>query len=192
MVGQCVLPAPSCSGRLWPCQQDKHQRREVHATVSSHTCGGLPLRLPRRSAAALPAYVSSAPLPRLRAHAVQDSLSQELRASSSVRDSSFSFRLRRAPGAPPHLQWVYAHVFCRCRHDERLRRGAEQKSVVLLSWLPLYSVLEPLARLAGPVALSYGPEALRQVCALGAPPWVLRAPVAGCLLRGSPRGWPAA
>ncbi len=101
--------------------------------------------------------------------AVQDSLSQELRASSSVRDSCFAFRLRRAPGAPPHLHWVHGHVFCRCRHDERLRRGAEQRSVVLLSWLPLGSVLGPLAHLVGPLVLSYGPEALRQVGALPAP-----------------------
>lgn len=153
------------------------------------------LSLPIRSQTALP-VVPAAPLqrsfvclcdfarlPRLRCHAMQDSLSQELRASSSVRDSSFSFRLRRALSAPPHLRWVYGHVYCRCRHDERLRRGAEQRSVVLLSWLPLGSVLEPLARLAGPAVLSHGPQALRQV---GAPP----APLAGMprLLAAQPAG----
>lgn len=92
-----------------------------------------------------------------------DSLSCELRSTSSVRDSCFSFRLRRrrpAPGAPADL---YGHVFCRARTDERLRRGCEQRSIVLLSHLPLFALLEPLARLVGPAVLSYGERALRQV-----------------------------
>ena len=100
----------------------------------------------------------------------------ELSSRSSVRDSCFAFRLRRrrtagsavSGAAPPHQQqhhqqqqqqpppapFVYAHVFCRQRHDARLRRGCEQKSVVLLSHLPLPGLLEQLARLVGPVALS--------------------------------------
>jgi hypothetical protein len=55
------------------------------------------------------------------------------------------------------------HVFCRQRQDERLRRGCEQKSIVLLSYLPLAGLLEPLARLVGPLALSYGASALREI-----------------------------
>lgn len=61
------------------------------------------------------------------------------------------------------------HVFCRQRQDERLRRGCEQRSVVLLSFLPLLGLLEPLARLVGPAALSYGPDTLQEVSLL--PGW---------------------
>lgn len=54
-------------------------------------------------------------------------------------------------------------MFCRQRQDERLRRGGEQKSVVVLSALPLSSVLGPLSRFLGPMVLSYGQDVLRQV-----------------------------
>lgn len=54
-------------------------------------------------------------------------------------------------------------VFCRQRQDERLRRGGEQKSVVVLSPLPLTSLLVPLSRVLGPAALSYGSELLEKV-----------------------------
>ncbi|PRW56114.1 DENND6A-like [Chlorella sorokiniana] len=97
--------------------------------------------------------------------AFPDSMSMELSSRSAVRDSCYAFRLRRRcppPGAPPH-PFLYGHVFCRQRHDERLRRGCEQRSVVLLSFLPLLGLLEPLARLVGPAALSYGPDTLQEV-----------------------------
>ena len=77
--------------------------------------------------------------------------------------------LRPAPRSCPHPHPLSPrrrrrrHVFCRQRQDERLRRGCEQRSVVLLSALPLGCLLEPLARLAGPLVLSYGHNALREV-----------------------------
>lgn len=118
----------------------------------------------------------------------------ELSSRSSVRDSSFCFRLRRRnppPDAPPH-HFLYGrvaggqalppdvplpppqasltgtapwrrHVFCRQRHDDQLRRGCEQRSVVVLSHLPLMAALEGVARAVGPMALSYGPHALQEV-----------------------------
>jgi hypothetical protein len=68
---------------------------------------------------------------------------------------------------------VFRHAFCRQRHDERLRRGCEQKSVVLLSSLPLFGLLEPLARLVGPAALSYGPDVLREVGCSSCASWLV-------------------
>ena len=40
---------------------------------------------------------------------------------------------------------------------------------MLLSFLPLLGLLEPLARLVGPAALSYGPDTLQEVSLL--PGW---------------------
>ena len=54
-------------------------------------------------------------------------------------------------------------VFCRQRQDDRLRRGGEQKSVVVLSELPLSSLLTPLSRFLGPLVFAYGVDALQQV-----------------------------
>ena len=60
-------------------------------------------------------------------------------------------------------------VFCRQRQDERLRRGGEQKSVVLLSMYPYSSVLSPLCQYAGALFFNYGHEALAEVLL-----WMLR------------------
>ena len=54
-------------------------------------------------------------------------------------------------------------VFCRQRSDERLKRGAEQKSVAVLSSMPYSSVLSPLSQHAGPLYFNTGPTALQQV-----------------------------
>eukprot|EP00891_Asterochloris_glomerata_P002409 jgi/Astpho2/2409/Aster-x1074 len=129
-------------------------------------------------------------------HAFPDSMSMELHSCSSVRDSTFFFRMWRRgipqpvaeeskvvaeaveaaehpeqlghdaalatvpwqgideDAAVPNPQLVdaaegssqpgsvlYGFVFCRQRQDERLRRGGEQKSLVVLSELPFSSVL---------------------------------------------------
>lgn len=128
----------------------------------------------------------------------------ELRTRTSVRDTSFFFRVRRRPATAGVPQYLYGYglgngwsscrraawaarlqaarcgaptpttaaaagprhcrfVFCRQRQDERLRRGGEQKAVVVLSALPLTSVLVPVSRFLGPLVLSYGAEALEQV-----------------------------
>jgi hypothetical protein len=54
-------------------------------------------------------------------------------------------------------------VFCRQRKDSRLPRGGEQVSVVAASEHPFGSALAPLAQAAGPLYLSQGSEALRQL-----------------------------
>lgn len=54
-------------------------------------------------------------------------------------------------------------MFCRQRQDARLPRGGEQASVVVVSEAPLTSALLPLARAAGPLYFSVGPQALQQV-----------------------------
>lgn len=60
-------------------------------------------------------------------------------------------------------------VFCRQRQDERLRRGGEQKSVVVLSMYPYSSVLGRLCQYAGPLFFNHGHDALVEVpgCVLG-------------------------
>lgn len=54
-------------------------------------------------------------------------------------------------------------MFCRQRQDERLRRGGEQKSVVVLSEQPYSSALIPLAQYAGPLYFNIGQTALEEV-----------------------------
>ena len=126
------------------------------------SCRCCPAHLPPSTAAATYPSTPATAYPAC----AQDSMSMELQHSrSSVRDSSFCFRVRRraaSAATPPPHPFLYAHVFCRQRQDERLRRGCEQKSIVLLSCLPLHGLLEPLARLVAPAALSYGPGALRE------------------------------
>ena len=86
---------------------------------------------------------------------------------SSVRDSSFFFRTRRrgGPSSAPGGDFLHGFVFCRQRQDERLRRGGEQRSVVVLSLHPLSCVLAPLCRYVGPLVLSYGNAALGRLYA---------------------------
>ncbi|KAL3154098.1 hypothetical protein ABBQ32_013634 [Trebouxia sp. C0010 RCD-2024] len=101
-------------------------------------------------------------------HSFPDSMSMELQSRSSVRDSTFFFRLRRdgsrAEGAD-YIQsaYLYGFVFCRQRQDERLRRGGEQKSVIVLSEQPYSSALTPLAQYAGPLYFNNGQSALQEV-----------------------------
>ncbi|KAG1666410.1 hypothetical protein FOA52_006519 [Chlamydomonas sp. UWO 241] len=120
-------------------------------------------------------------------HAFPDSMSMELRARSTIRDSSFFFRVKRR-GKPALQQeqqqgqqeqqqgqaqgkqggaasvqerFLYGFVFCRQRQDASLRRGGEQLSVVVLSEHPYSSVLRPLSQVAGPAYLSSGHDALK-------------------------------
>ncbi len=67
------------------------------------------------------------------------------------------------PRAPAPCRFV----FCRQRQDERLRRGGEQKSLVVLSELPFSSVLGMLAQYAGPLYFNRGPVALQEASSQG-------------------------
>ncbi|KAL0020793.1 hypothetical protein WJX79_003522 [Trebouxia sp. C0005] len=101
-------------------------------------------------------------------HSFPDSMSMELHSRSSVRDSTFFFRLRtdrdRSEGAAySQSSFVYGFVFCRQRQDEKLRRGGEQKSVVVLSEQPYSSALIPLAQYAGPLYFNIGQTAMEEV-----------------------------
>jgi hypothetical protein len=108
--------------------------------------------------------------------AFPDSNSFELHNAAGVVDSSFFFRIARdagggedgeeeegverkkegssAPASQP--RFLYGFVFCRQRRDAALPRGGDQRSVVLLSPLPLTAVLGPLAARAGPRCLAGG------------------------------------
>eukprot|EP00200_Dunaliella_tertiolecta_P010050 CAMPEP_0202388088 /NCGR_PEP_ID=MMETSP1127-20130417/75593_1 /ASSEMBLY_ACC=CAM_ASM_000462 /TAXON_ID=3047 /ORGANISM="Dunaliella tertiolecta, Strain CCMP1320" /LENGTH=279 /DNA_ID=CAMNT_0048989371 /DNA_START=37 /DNA_END=872 /DNA_ORIENTATION=- len=102
-------------------------------------------------------------------HAFPDSMSMELHAKTSIKDTSFLFRIPRLGKAPkpqpPSASQGFLHgfVFCRQRQDNSLRRGGEQLSVVVLSEFPFSSPLTPLSQVAGPLYFSMGAPALKQV-----------------------------
>ncbi|XP_024525633.1 protein DENND6A [Selaginella moellendorffii] len=59
-------------------------------------------------------------------------------------------------------KYLYGFVFNRQRYDAKLKRGGEQKSVLVLSELPLYCVFKPLVELLGPLYFESGVAALEQ------------------------------
>ncbi|KAI4335813.1 hypothetical protein L6164_014422 [Bauhinia variegata] len=62
-------------------------------------------------------------------------------------------------------RYLYGSVFNRQRHDERLKRGGEQKSVVILSHSPYSSVFRPLLQIVGPLYFDIGKKALEHIAA---------------------------
>ncbi|CAI7770202.1 unnamed protein product, partial [Closterium sp. NIES-54] len=62
-------------------------------------------------------------------------------------------------------RYVYGFVFNRQRHDSRLPRGGEQKSVVVLSERPFSAAFRRLAQVVGPLYFDRGPIAFVQVAA---------------------------
>lgn len=62
-----------------------------------------------------------------------------------------------------HSRYLYGFVFNRQRHDERLKRGGEQKSVVILSRSPYSSVFRPLLQIMGPLFFDIGKKALDHI-----------------------------
>ncbi|CAL4913641.1 unnamed protein product [Urochloa decumbens] len=91
-----------------------------------------------------------------------DSMSHHLpRHRSSVHDSLFSFRV--PDPSSPRRAFLYGFVFNRQRQDERLPRGGEQKSVVILSHAPYSSLFRLLLQILGPLCFDVGPSALAMV-----------------------------
>ncbi|ERM95815.1 protein DENND6A isoform X1 [Amborella trichopoda] len=66
----------------------------------------------------------------------------------------------RVKGGPKYL---YGYVFNRQRQDERLKRGGEQKSVVILSYRPYSSVFKPLLQILGHLCFDIGKKALEHI-----------------------------
>ncbi|ESW27134.1 hypothetical protein PHAVU_003G176900 [Phaseolus vulgaris] len=62
-------------------------------------------------------------------------------------------------------KYMYGFVFNRQRHDERLKRGGEQNSVVILSHSPYSSVFIPLLQIIGPLYFDIGKIALEHIAA---------------------------
>lgn len=60
-------------------------------------------------------------------------------------------------------RYLYGYVFNRQRQDERLKRGGEQKSVVILSHRPYLSVFKPLLQILGPLYFDLGKQALEHM-----------------------------
>ncbi|XP_020209576.1 protein DENND6A-like, partial [Cajanus cajan] len=103
-----------------------------------------------------------------------DSVSQH-QNRTSIHDCIFFFRIRRllkksldekgvADGSNG-FKFLYGYVFNRQRHDERLKRGGEQKSVVILSYSPYASVFRPLLQIVGPLFFDIGKKALEHIAA---------------------------
>ena len=60
-------------------------------------------------------------------------------------------------------RYLYGYVFNRQRHDERLKRGGDQRSVVILSHNPYTSVFRPLLQIMGPLYFDIGKKALEHI-----------------------------
>ncbi|XP_047148440.1 protein DENND6A-like isoform X2 [Vigna umbellata] len=103
-----------------------------------------------------------------------DSVSQH-QNRSSIHDCIFFFRIRRilsksldeksVADSSNASKFVYGYVFNRQRQDERLKRGGEQKSVVILSYNPYSSVFRPLLQIVGPLFFDIGKKALEHIAA---------------------------
>ncbi|CAL5186810.1 unnamed protein product [Lathyrus oleraceus] len=101
-----------------------------------------------------------------------DSVSQH-QNRSSIHDCIFFFRICRNAKPPTgngnaslkSSEYLYGYVFNRQRHDERLKRGGEQKSVVILSHRPYSSVFRPLLQIVGPLFFDIGKKALQHIAA---------------------------
>ncbi|XP_027902961.1 protein DENND6A-like [Vigna unguiculata] len=103
-----------------------------------------------------------------------DSVSQH-QNRSSIHDCIFFFRIRRilkksldeksVADSSNASKFLYGYVFNRQRQDERLKRGGEQKSVVILSYNPYSSVFRPLLQIVGPLFFDIGKKALEHIAA---------------------------
>lgn len=111
-----------------------------------------------------------------------DSVSQH-HNRSSIHDCMFFFRIQRRGSFPVGEEvskvskrlnvsekgrgskYLYGFVFNRQRHDERLKRGGEQKSVVILSHSPYSSLFKPLLQIMGPLYFDIGRKALDCIAA---------------------------
>ncbi|CAH2067159.1 unnamed protein product [Thlaspi arvense] len=95
-----------------------------------------------------------------------DSVSQH-HNRASIHDCIFFFRFRRPKKNAEEVdvvdRYLYGYVFNRQRHDERLKRGGEQKSVVILSHTPYSSVFRPLLQIIGPLYFDVGNKAIEHI-----------------------------
>ncbi|KAE9602253.1 hypothetical protein Lal_00049660 [Lupinus albus] len=82
----------------------------------------------------------------------------------SIDKNNVSRRLSSTASADAS-KYMYGYVFNRQRHDERLKRGGEQKSVVILSHSPYSSVFRPLLQIVGPLYFDMGKKALEHIAA---------------------------
>ncbi|KAL4036108.1 hypothetical protein IC575_004832 [Cucumis melo] len=127
----------------FPDSISQHQNRS-----SIHDCIFF-FRL-RRKGISQPRNVSSSEITEV------DELSQNTNDSKLPRSKS-------SLGTKP--MYMYGFVFNRQRHDERLRRGGEQKSVVILSHSPYSTVFKPLLQIMGPLYFDIGRRALEHIAA---------------------------
>ncbi|KAK6925222.1 hypothetical protein RJ641_009548 [Dillenia turbinata] len=111
-----------------------------------------------------------------------DSVSQH-HNRSSIHDCIFFFRFRRRENSQEgdllaevksgnrsstsrnddNSRYLYGYVFNRQRHDERLKRGGEQKSLVILTHSPFSSVFRPLLQIMGPLYFDIGKRAIEHI-----------------------------
>ncbi|XP_068663580.1 uncharacterized protein [Aristolochia californica] len=83
-------------------------------------------------------------------------------ANSSSENNKAGLTNRRS-NSRTSPKYIYGYVFNRQRQDERLKRGGEQKSVVILSYRPYSSVFKPLLQILGPLFFDMGKRALEHV-----------------------------
>ncbi|KAL2621427.1 hypothetical protein R1flu_001632 [Riccia fluitans] len=96
--------------------------------------------------------------------AIEDSPPRSSPSISRARENSILGSSRGGPGSGAQ-RYLYGFVFNRQRQDERLKRGGEQKSVVVLSERPFTCVYKPLVQILGPLYFDIGPRSLEMVAA---------------------------
>ncbi|XWS50698.1 hypothetical protein CRYUN_Cryun12cG0108900 [Craigia yunnanensis] len=69
----------------------------------------------------------------------------------------------RSSGISKGSKYLYGYVFNRQRHNERLKQGGEQNSVVILSHGPYSSVFRPLLQIMGPLYFDIGKKAIEHI-----------------------------
>lgn len=112
-----------------------------------------------------PAFLSQEEEIEVSFNSFPDSVSQH-HNRASIHDCIFFFRFRRPKNNNEEIdgnRYLYGYVFNRQRHDERLKRGGEQKSVVILSYTPYSSVFRPLLQIIGPLYFDVGNKAIEHI-----------------------------
>ncbi|KAF7806326.1 protein DENND6A [Senna tora] len=78
-------------------------------------------------------------------------------------DKKNAYRRYSSNNSASASRYMYGYVFNRQRHDDRLKRGGEQKSVVILSHNPYSSLFRPLLQIVGPLYFDVGKKALERI-----------------------------
>lgn len=161
-----VSPLPS----LVPNQANRRISREVSASFDARLDGIYDDEAGRRWS--LPGILTNLVSPSARSRGTeadaglhQSSNSTAQAIMPSVQGTTPASGIPGPRGGPGSggPRYLYGFVFNRQRKDERLRRGGEQKSVVILSDRPYSNVFRSLLQILGPLYFDIGTRGLEQI-----------------------------